>query len=151
VLTLQILAILVLGLMCGSELNVAAFAHPMLNRQPFETHIRMRAALAVLFGRVMPFWMTGSTLLNLLLLLPFTHLSHSAWQFAAISAAIQVLAVVFSLIGPVPINNRIKTWKPDSLPADWQAQERRWDLYHWSRTCGLTAAFALLLLSLATP
>lgn len=150
-LTLQILAILVLGLMCGSELNVAAFAHPMLNRQPFETHIRMRAALAVLFGRVMPFWMTGSTLLNLLLLLPFTHLSHSAWQFAAISAAIQVLAVVFSLIGPVPINNRIKTWKPDSLPADWQAQERRWDLYHWSRTCGLTAAFALLLLSLATP
>jgi hypothetical protein len=151
VLTLQILAILVLGLMCGSELNVAAFAHPMLNRQPFETHIRMRAALAVLFGRVMPFWMTGSTLLNLLLLLPFTHLSHSAWQFAAISAAIQVLAVVFSLIGPVPINNRIKTWKPDSLPADGQAQERRWDLYHWSRTCGLTAAFALLLLSLATP
>jgi len=151
VLTLQILAILVLGLMCGGELNVAAFAHPMLNRQPFETHIRMRAALAVLFGRVMPFWMTGSTLLNLLLLLPFTHLSHSAWQFAAISAAIQVLAVVFSLIGPVPINNRIKTWKPDSLPADWQAQERRWDLYHWSRTCGLTAAFALLLLSLATP
>lgn len=150
-LTLQILAILVLGLMCGSELNVAAFAHPMLNRQPFETHIRMRAALAVLFGRVMPFWMTGSTLLNLLLLLPFTHLSHSAWQFAAISAAIQVLAVVFSLIGPVPINNRIKTWKPDSLPADWQAQERRWDIYHWSRTCGLTAAFALLLLSLATP
>ena len=150
-LTLQILAILVLGLMCGSELNVAAFAHPMLNRQPFETHIRMRAALAVLFGRVMPFWMTGSTLLNLLLLLPFTHLSHSAWQFAAISAAIQVLAVVFSLIGPVPINNRIKTWTPGSLPADWQAQERRWDLYHWSRTCGLTAAFALLLLSLATP
>ena len=62
-----------------------------------------------------------------------------------------MLAVVFSLIGPVPINNRIKTWKPDSLPADWQAQERRWDLYHWSRTCGLTAAFALLLLSLATP
>jgi hypothetical protein len=151
VLTLQILAILVLGLMCGSELNVAAFAHPMLNRQPFETHIRMRAALAVLFGRVMPFWMTGSTLLNLLLLLPFTHLSHSAWQFTAISAAIQVLAVVFSLIGPVPINNRIKTWTPGSLPADWQAQERRWDLYHWSRTGGLTAAFALLLLSLATP
>ena len=146
-LTLQILAILVLGLMCGSELNVAAFAHPMLNRQPFETHIRMRAALAVLFGRVMPFWMTGSTLLNLLLLLPFTHLSHSAWQFAAISAAIQVLAVVFSLIGPVPINNRIKTWKPDSLPADWQAQERRWDLYHWARTCGLIVAFILLVVS----
>ena len=29
---LQILAVLLLGLMCGSELNVAAFAHP--NPQP---------------------------------------------------------------------------------------------------------------------
>ena len=150
-LTLQLIAILVLGLMCGSELNVAVFAHPTFNRQSLEVHIRMRAAFAVLFGRVMPFWMAGSTLLNLLLLFPFAHLSRSAWQLTAISAAIQVLAVVFSLISPVPINNRIKTWTPDSLPSDWQAQERRWDLYHWSRTCGLIAAFALLLLSLGTP
>ena len=149
-LTLQILAILVLGLMCGSELNIAAFAHPTLNRQSLEVHIRMRAAFAALLGRVMPFWMSGSTLLNLLLLLPFAHLSPSAWQFTAISAAIQVLAVVFSLIGPVPINNRIKNWTPDSLPADWQEQERRWDLYHWSRTCALIAAFAILVLSLGS-
>jgi hypothetical protein len=68
---LQLLAVLVLGLMCGSELNMAAFAHPMLNRQPLEVHMPMRASLAVLFGRVMPFWMAGSTLLNFLLLLPF--------------------------------------------------------------------------------
>ena len=148
-LTLQILSILVLGLMCGSELNVAAFAHPTFNRQPLDTHIRMRSAFAVLFGRVMPFWMAGSTLLNLLLLLPFARLTVVAWRLTAISAAIQVLAVVFSLIGPVPINNRIKTWTADSLPADWQAQERRWDLYHWSRTLGLIVAFGLLLGSLA--
>ncbi len=135
--------------MCGSELNVAAFAHPTFNHQPLDTHIRMRSAFAVLFGRVMPFWMAGSTLLNLLLLLPFARLTGVAWRLTAISAAIQVLAVVFSLIGPVPINNRIKTWTPNSLPADWQAQERRWDLYHWSRTLGLIVAFGLLLDSLA--
>ena len=96
----------------------------------------------------MPFWMAGSTLLNLLLLLPFTKLSVTAWRLTAISAAIQVLAVIFSLIGPVPINNRIKTWTPNSLPSDWQAQERRWDLYHWLRTSGLIVAFALLVSSL---
>jgi len=134
--------------MCGSELNVAVFAHPSLNRQPLDTHIRMRSAFAILFGRVMPFWMSGSTLLNLLLLLPFAKLSSAAWRLAAISAALQVLAVVFSLIGPVPINNRIKTWTPDSLPGDWQTHERRWDLYHWLRTCALIIAFFLLLLSL---
>jgi uncharacterized membrane protein len=144
---LQLLAVLVLGLMCGSELNVAAFAHPTLNRQSFEVHVRMRASMAALFGRVMPFWMAGSTLLNLLLLLPFEHLNESAWRFAAIAFTIQVFAVVFSLVGPVPINNRIVKWTPESIPDDWQAQEHRWDQYHWLRTCGLIVAFAFLVLS----
>ena len=144
---IHLLAVLVLGLMCGSELSVAAFAHPTLNRQLLEVHIPVRSSFAVLFGRVMPFWMTGSTLLNLLLLLPFEHLNQSAWRLAAIAFAIQVLAVVFSLVGPVPINNRIAKWTPASLPNDWKAQEHRWDLYHWFRTCGLIVAFALLVLS----
>lgn len=146
--TLQVLAVLVLGLMCGSELNVAAFAHPALNRQPLGAHISLRASFAALFGRVMPFWMTGSALLNLLLLLPFEHLTRSAWQFAGIAFAIQVSAVLFSLVGPVPINNRIIKWTPASLPDDWRAQEHRWDLYHWFRTAGLIVAFAILVRSI---
>lgn len=145
---LQILALLVLGLMCGSEFNVAAFGHPALNRQPLETHIRIRSSMATLFGRVMPFWMTGSALLNLLLLLPFARLAGSPWRFAAIAFAIQVLMVLFSLAGPVPINNRIRKWTPQSLPANWKTQESRWDLYHWLRTCCLIAAFVLLAVSL---
>jgi uncharacterized membrane protein len=148
--TLQLIAMLAFGLMCGSEFNVAAFAHPMLNRQPLEVHVRMRASLAALLGRVMPFWMAGSTLLNLLLLLPFEHLNDSAWRFAAVAFTIQLFAVVFSLVGLVPINNRIAKWVPESLPEDWQAQEHRWDQYHWMRTCGLILAFAILVLSLGT-
>jgi len=141
---LQLLSLLLLGVMCGSELNVAAFAHPTLNRQPLEAHVLVRASFARLFGHVMPFWMTGSTLLNLLLLLPFEHLNNSAWRLAAIAGALQVFAVLFSLAGPVPINNRIAKWTPQSLPGDWRAQEHRWDLYHWLRTCGLVVAFAVL-------
>ena len=145
--TLQLLAVVVLGLMCGSELNVAAFAHPTFNRQPLQAHILVRSSFAALFGKVMPFWMAGSTLLNLLLLLPFENLNKSAWNLAAIAFAIQVFAVVFSLVAPVPINNRIAKWTPASLPSDWKAQEHRWDLYHWFRTCGLIVAFAILVLS----
>ncbi|HKN12864.1 MAG TPA: DUF1772 domain-containing protein [Candidatus Binatus sp.] len=145
--TLKILAVVSLGLMCGSELNVAVFAHPAFNRQSPEVHIPMRASFAKLFGQVMPFWMGGSTLLNLLLLLPFANLNERAWQLAAVAAAIQVVAVVFSLVGPVPLNNRVMKWTPEALPDDWQAQEHRWDLYHWIRTGGLIVAFALLVLS----
>jgi uncharacterized membrane protein len=144
---LQLLAIMVLGLMCGSELNVAAFGHPTLNRQTTDVHIPVRASFATLLGRVMPFWMITSTLLNLLLLFPFAHLGVLAGHLAQSAFALQVFAVLFSLGGPVPINNRVKLWTPANLPADWRAQERRWDLYHWVRTAGLIVAFALLVLS----
>jgi uncharacterized membrane protein len=144
---LQLLAIMVLGLMCGSELNVAAFGHPTLNRQTTDVHIPVRASFATLLGRVMPFWMITSTLLNLLLLFPFAHLGVLAGHLAQAAFALQVFAVLFSLGGPVPINNRVKLWTPANLPADWRAQERRWDLYHWVRTAGLIVAFALLVLS----
>jgi hypothetical protein len=66
-------------------------------------------------GQVMPFWMAGSTVLNLLLLLPFAHLNGSAWQQAAIALAIQVSVVLFSLAGPVPINNRLTTGERRSI------------------------------------
>jgi uncharacterized membrane protein len=147
--TLQLAALLVLGLMCGSELNVAMFSHPTLNRQPLDAHVLVRSSFAALFGRVMRFWMAGSVLLNVLLLLPFEHLNQSAWHLAAIALGIQVFAVVFSLVAPVPINNRIAKRTPQSLPGDWKAQEHRWDSYHWFRTCGLIVAFALLALSVA--
>jgi uncharacterized membrane protein len=144
---LQLLAAIILGLMCGSELSVAAFVHPTLNRQPLQIHIPERASIAALLGRVMPFWMVGSALLNLLLLLPFEHLSKSAWRLGVIAFAVQVFAVVFSLVGPVPINNRITKWMPESLPGDWKAQEHRWDQYHWFRTVALIGAFAILISS----
>ncbi len=147
---LQILAVVVLGAMCGSELNVAAFAHPMLNRQSLAVRIPLRSSLAALLGRVMPFWMAASTLLNLLLLLPFAHLNEPAWRLALIAFVIQVGAILFSIAGLVPINNRIKTWTPQSLPGNWAAQQHRWDLYHWLRTCALIAAFAILVLSVGT-
>lgn len=147
--TLQLVAVLVLGLMAGSELNVAAFAHPTFNRQSLEVHVLVRSSFARLFGRVMPFWMVGSTLLNLLLLLPFEHLNNSAWHLAAIALAIQVFAVLFSLIGPVPINNQIAKWTPQSLPSGWRTEEHRWDLYHWLRTGALVVAFLILVLSVA--
>ncbi len=145
---LQLVAMIVLGLMCGSELNVAAFSHPTLSRQSLETHIRLRSSFASLLGRVMPYWMAGSTLLNLLLLFPFARLSEPAWRLAAVAFAIQFLAVLFSLVGPVPINNRIADWRADALPRDWQIQEHRWDVYHWLRTTGLIVSFAILALSL---
>jgi uncharacterized membrane protein len=147
---IQLVAVLVLGLMCGSELNVGALTHPALNKQPNEIHIPVRAALARSLGRLMPAWMPLSAVLNLVVILPFEHLSEPAWHLAVAAFCLQLLASVFSLIFPVPINNRIMRWTPETLPADWKQQEHRWDVYHLSRTLVLIAAFAILTLSLAS-
>jgi len=96
----------------------------------------------------MPFWMSASTLLNLLLLFPLVHLSETAWRLTEIALIIQIAAVVFSLVAPVPINTRIARWTPQTLPSDWKPQEHRWDVYHWLRTSALIVAFALLALSI---
>jgi len=141
---LQLLTVIVLGLMCGSELHIAVFGHPTLHKQPLEVYTPVRASFAKLFGRVMPFWMAASTLLNLLLLLPFGHSNRIVWRIDAIALTIQLAAVGFSLIGAVPINNRIARWALASLPSDWHVQEHRWDVYHWRRTSGLIMAFVLL-------
>jgi hypothetical protein len=93
--------------------------------------------------------MAGSAVLNLVLLLPFDGLNRLSWRFAASAFAIQIVASIFSLIAPVPINNRISKWLTASLPADWKSQEHRWDVYHWLRTCALIVAFGFLALSLA--
>jgi uncharacterized membrane protein len=92
--------------------------------------------------------MPTSTLLNLLVVLLF-HRDGFTFRLNVIALAIQIAAVIFSLIGPVPINNRIAGWTSATLPADWQMQERRWDSYHWVRTCGLIIAFVLLAIGIS--
>jgi hypothetical protein len=57
--TLHVFAVMVLGLMCGSELNVAAFAHPLLSRHPLNTHIPKRIELRN--GRLMLSLATGES------------------------------------------------------------------------------------------
>jgi hypothetical protein len=129
--------------MGGSELHGAEFARPTPDRQRPEVHPPVRSAFAAQFGQVMPFWIGGSTLLNVLLLLPLAHLKESAWNFAAIALATEVLAVVFSPVAPVPINNRIAKWTPAPVPNDYKAQEHGSNVYHWLRTSRLLIAIAV--------
>jgi hypothetical protein len=117
---------------------MATFARPALNRLPLDLHSLLRASLAALLGRVMPFWMATSAVLNLPLLLPFEPLTKSSWRLALMAFAIQVVAILCSLVAPVPINNRMANWTPQS---DWKAQEGCWEACHWFGTSILIGAF----------
>jgi hypothetical protein len=48
---------------------------------------------------------------------------------------------------PVPINNRVARWQPDSLPPNWRELRRRWNTLHAVRVVFLVVALILLVAS----
>jgi len=144
---LEIVAIVVAGTLTGSELAVAVFFHPSISRLEDVVHIRAAQALAKVLGMVMSFWYP----LTLLLALAVTFVAHTArttpWWLALASTVLLALISVYSVLLPVPINNRVARWQPDSVPANWRDLRRRWDLLHDIRVVFLVIALILLVAS----
>ncbi len=144
---LRLFTIAVAGTMTGNEMAVAFFVHPRISRLDDETHVKAAQTLASGLGKAMPFWYA----LTFLLSLAVTFIAHSTWSTArwlAFSAtALFAAMIVYTVILPVPINNQVARWKPDSLPSNWRALRQRWDTLHAIRVGVLTFALILLIAS----
>ena len=141
---LNVVAIVVAGLMVGSELAIAVFVHPTLDRLPDAVHLPAASALARALGRFMPFWYILVFLLTLAEVFSLGHQSGRLPIWIAGSAILWALASVYSITMLVPINNRIASWVNATPPADWKNFRGRWDLLHRWRVVLLTIALALL-------
>lgn len=71
-----------------------------------------------------------------------------AWGLAL---ALYVAAVAVTGTVNVPINEAIALWRPDALPADWDALRDRWAAANHVRAALTLAAFALALGCVAAP
>jgi len=144
---LEIAAIVVAGTMTGNEIAVAVFFHPRISRLEDALHARAAQSLATALGMAMPFWYA----LTFLFSLATTFTAHTLWSipwWLALSAtALFALMIVYSVLLPVPINNQIAHWQPDSLPANWRLLRRRWDTLHAIRVGVLMIALILLVAS----
>jgi len=67
------------------------------------------------------------------------------------SAALFAAMIVYSLLLPVPINNQVARWQPDSVPANWRELRRRWDMLNAIRLVFLVVALILLVTSSVIP
>src|ERR1700719_4476996 len=141
---LNVVAIIVAGLMVGSELAIAAFVHPTLDKLPDAVHLPAASALARVLGRFMPFWYILVFLLTLAEVLIQWHQSSRLPIWIATSAILWVLASVYSITTLVPINIRIASWANVTAPAEWKTFRSRWNLLHRWRVVLLTIAFAFL-------
>ncbi len=142
---LNVVAIIVAGLMVGSELAIAAFVHPTLDKLPDDVHLPVATALARVQGRFMPFWYILVSLLTLAEALIGWRQSGRLPIWFATSAILWILAILYSVTALVPINNRIASWESSTRPADWKTYRSRWDLLHRWRVVLLTIAFAFLI------
>lgn len=144
---LFLILILSTAMLLGNEFSVGAFIHPALTRTDDERFLPAIQVFAALFGRVMPFWMAGTLGLHLIVL-GLSWDWPSAGSILLIAAALLWVAIiVFSVLGLVPINNRVKAWDLHRLPPDWREQRQRWDRFHAIRVILIALAFLALLLS----
>ncbi|XQE77789.1 anthrone oxygenase family protein [Streptomyces microflavus] len=139
---LEVFATVVVGVMVGVEFSVAFFVNPIVDGLPGDNGLRGRTHGARLLGAVMPFWYIGSLVLVAVWAVAGWH--HHGAGLVVTAAALLILSVAMSVLLLVPINNRVKTWTADGLPADWKQQMNRWDRFHYVRVAVIVAAFALL-------
>ena len=144
---LETVAIVIAGTLTGSELAVAVFFHPRISRLDDAVHIRTAQTLAKVLGMVMPFWYALTFLLALALTFVARPARSTPWWLALAATVLYALISVYSVLLPVPINNQVARWRPDSVPANWRALRRRWDLLHALRVVFLVIALILLVAS----
>jgi Domain of unknown function (DUF1772) len=142
--------ILSTAMLLGNEFSVGVFIHPTLARVDHERFLPAIQVFAALFGKIMPFWMGATLLLHLILLI-------CTWSWPAFPTVLLLTAtllwlgiILFSVVGPVPINNQVKAWDNRKLPPDWQEQRRRWDRLNAIRVVLIALAFLALILSYKT-
>ena len=144
---LEVATVVVAGMLTGSEFAVAVFFHPRISRLEDAVHIQAAQTLAKVLGMVMSFWYP----LTFLLALAVTFVAHAArgtpWWLALTSTVLLALISIYSLLLPVPINNQVARWQPDSVPPNWRDLRRRWDMLHAIRVAFLIIALILLVAS----
>ncbi|MBV8709292.1 MAG: DUF1772 domain-containing protein [Acidobacteriaceae bacterium] len=134
------------ALLIGNELAVAAFVHPTLAKLPDMVHATAAKALAYLLGRVMPFWYALVLVLTIGEALWHRPFLQAPGLFFSIASALWALSIVYTILGPVPINNRIASWNLNHLPENWRQDRERWDGLHRLRVILLFVALVFQLL-----
>ena len=137
-----LLVLLCTSLLVGNEFTVGVFINPAYSRLPAVSQAFAARETARIYGKVMPFWMIINFLLCVLLTFLVADRYSSEWWFYLAATVLFALVCVFSLIFPVPVNNKIAGWDPNDLPGDWRELRRRFDQYNFVR-------IVLLLITLA--
>lgn len=69
------------------------------------------------------------------------------FYLSAVACLLIVIALLVTLLVEVPIDNQIRTWTPETVPADWTTLRARWQVFHTARTFVSLASLGCLIAS----
>lgn len=142
---MDIVTIVCIGPMIGTEFAVSAFINPVLWKLERRAQTQATQMFAARLGFVMPFWYVLG--LVLLLIDTFAAGHQPAAVLLAIASGIWVLVIVLTLIFLVPINNKLLRSGVDEFTDASRRDHRRWDALHRWRVAALASAMVIFLLS----
>ena len=137
----SLIAVLLAGLLAGSELTSWGIVHPTLWKLDHQAQVRAEKLMYGGFARVDPFLMTATVIA--------CFVAAGALDKRSFPLALAAGACFASmLLGNMPINLRVFRWdEAHGDPAEWRRLRRRWDRLHSVRIVLDTAGFVLMTLA----
>jgi len=136
----QFIALTATGLLAGAFIYGLLNVVPAFYEVPVNVHLQYRTQLMSHNSITMQFLMLASIIAPLWCAL-VGRLSTPALALTVASSLLALTSLLITRFGNVPINQLIKTWSPDSLPADWLATLRIWDKFNLVRALAALACF----------
>jgi Domain of unknown function (DUF1772) len=138
-------AVLLSGLLTGSELTSWGIVHPTLWKLDHREQVEAEKLIYRRFGTVDPFLQTGTIAACFVASRSLRGRDATLALLAGVSYS-SMLAV--TLIGNMPINLRVFRWdEQHGDPEQWRRLRRRWDRLHTCRIVLDSAGFVLITLA----
>lgn len=144
-LILNVVTILCVGLLIGTEFAVSVFINPILRKLEAGAQAQAISLFAKRLGSVMPFWYAGSLLL--LIAGAMIRWGQQGDGLLITACAIWAAVIVVTLLVLVPINNQMMKLDERAFPAEAQQAHRKWDRLHRVRVGALAAAAVCFLVA----
>jgi uncharacterized membrane protein len=133
------------GLLAGNEFGTKVALHPSLERLSPPERIRAEQEVTRRYGAIMPFWMS-SAIVSCLPVLALSRRRRSGFLPTLAGTICFVGMLVSTVLGNVPINNRVLELSPESEGEEFVELRKRWDRLHTLRVFLNVAGLALLCL-----
>jgi anthrone oxygenase-like protein len=142
------IAVLLAGLLTGSELTSWGLVHPTLWKLDHRAQVRAEKLIYRRFASVDPFLMTATVVACFV---AAGSLDGSSATLALAAGVCFAGMLAITLGGNMPINLRVFRWdEAHGDPAEWRRIRRRWDRLHSVRIVLDSAGFVLMTLAVVS-